>query len=110
MGFFKVERSPARERRQRTGSSPAMTQEGLARSVRPSWSLSAEAVQVPLQLRGSLCGIIREAARACFCPEGTFSLSTAVSVSLIHPVPLGVTEALLQLGPTRLAALRQQVL
>jgi hypothetical protein len=87
-----------------------MTQEGLARSVRPSWSLSAEAVQVPLQLRGSLCGIIREATRACFCPEGTFPPSAAFCISLIHPVPLGLTEALLQLGASGLAALRQQVL
>ena len=54
--------------------------------------------------------MIGEAARACSGPEGAAADSTAFGVSLIHPVSLGLTEALLQLVPTRLAALRQQIL
>ena len=54
--------------------------------------------------------MIGEAARACSGPEGPASDATTFGLSLIHPVSLSLTEALLQFVPTRLAALRQQVL
>ena len=54
--------------------------------------------------------MIGEAARACSGPEGPASDASAFGLSLIHPVSLGLTEALLQLVPTRFAALRQQIL
>jgi hypothetical protein len=54
--------------------------------------------------------MIGEAARACSGPEGAASDATAFGLSLIHPVSLSLTETLLQFVPTRLAALRQQIL
>jgi len=54
--------------------------------------------------------MIGEAARACLGPEGPASDATAFGISLIHPVPLRLTEALLQFVSTRLAALHQEVL
>ncbi len=54
--------------------------------------------------------MIGEAARACSGPEGPASDATAFKVSLIYPVPLRLSVALLQVGPARLKALRQEVL
>ena len=54
--------------------------------------------------------MIGEAPRACLGPEGAISAATAFRISLIHPVPLRLLVALLQLGPARFAALRQQIL
>ena len=109
MGFFKVERLPVRGCRQPTAK-PATVERRPDARVRPSSLLSAQAVQIPLQFRGSLCGKVGEAARACFSPKGAFPPSTAFGIALIHPVPLRLAEALLELGPARLAALRDQVL
>ena len=87
-----------------------MTQVCLTFSAGHAWSLAAQAVQIPLQLRDSPGGMIGEAARACLGPESATSTVTAFGISLIHPVPLRLTEALLKLGPARLTALHQQIL
>ncbi len=54
--------------------------------------------------------MLGEAPRACLGPEGAVSGPTAFNVSLIYPVPLRLSIALLQVGPARLTALRQEVL
>ena len=72
--------------------------------------LTAQAVQIPLQLRCSPCRMVGETTRACSCPEGAVASSTAFGISLIHPIPLRLPEALLEVGTAGLATLREQVL
>lgn len=72
--------------------------------------LAAQAAQIPLQLRGSPCRMVGQTARACSCPESTFTASTAFGISLIHPISLRLPESLLELRSAGLAALREQVL
>ena len=87
-----------------------MTQACLARSVRHSCSLAAQAVQIPAELGGSPVGLLGQTTSARPCPESTFPGSTAGDITLVHPVSLSLTEALLELFSSRLAALRQQIL
>ena len=72
--------------------------------------LSAQAVQIPPQLRGPRFGAGGEAARTRLGPKSALSDISALDIALIHPIPLGLAEALLELGASRLPALRDQLL
>ena len=86
------------------------TREGLTRSVRPSSLLPSQAVQIPPELRGSCFRAIGQAARACFRPKRALPDAPAFCIPLIHPLALCFLEASLELGPSRLAALGDQLL
>jgi hypothetical protein len=72
--------------------------------------LSAQAVQIPPQLRGSGRGFVGETTRPIPCPESTIAGIAALNIALIHPAPLRLAEALLELGTAGLTALRDELL
>src|SRR6266699_1265316 len=79
-----------------------------ARSLLPS-----EIVEIPVKLRGSLRGIVGQAACARFRPQLSVLagvLSGTITIALVDPVPLGLLESILKLGPTRFPRLGYQFL
>ena len=75
--------------------------------------LASQAIQSPLQLRGSSGGLVCEAARPRPRPERsslTARLLNALAVARVDPIPLRLPESVLQLRPSRFPALHEQVL
>jgi len=72
--------------------------------------LSAQAVQISSQFRSPRFGAGAKAAGPLFGPESAIAGVSAFDIALIHPVPLRLTEALLELGPSRFPTLCDQLL
>src|SRR6266550_4665483 len=75
--------------------------------------LSSEIVEIPLELRGSLCGIVGQTTRTRSRPQLSvlaWVLSGTITIALVDPVPLGLLESILELGPTRFPCLGYQLL
>ena len=75
--------------------------------------LSSEIVEIPLKLGGSLRGIVGQAAGSRFRPQLSILagvLSGTVTIALVDPVPLGLLESILKLGPARFPCLGYQLL
>ena len=75
--------------------------------------LSPKTTQVPLELRRSPRRVIREALRPRLRPQLPFlalRLRCAFGVALVDPLALGLLEPILEIRPTRLVRLTNQVL
>src|SRR5882762_862810 len=75
--------------------------------------LSSEIVEIPLKLRGSLRGIVGQTTCARSRPQLSvlaWVLSGAIAIALVDPIPLGLLESILKLGPTRFPCLGYQLL
>jgi hypothetical protein len=75
--------------------------------------LPSQVVEIPLELRGSLCGIVGQTASARSRPQLSIlagCLSGAITVALVDPLALGLLEPILELGPARFPGLGDQLL
>jgi len=75
--------------------------------------LPSKVVEIPLKLRGPLRRIVGQAASARFRPQLSIlagGLSGTIIVALVDPVPLGLLEPVLKLGPTGFPRLGYQLL
>ena len=75
--------------------------------------LPSEVVEIPLELRGSLRGIIGQTACARSRPQLSIlagGLSGTIIVALVDPVALGLLESILEIGPTGFPGLGYQLL
>ena len=75
-------------------------------------SLASQTTEIPLELGGSLGGIISQTASACSGPQSSVGALRlpAIAITLVDPVALGLSEPLLEIRPARLSRLNDQVL
>src|SRR5229473_1209782 len=112
MDCYRVERWLAPVRSTTRTAKRLKKQEGLTMSSGLPL-LPSEVVEIPLELRGSLGRIVGQTASARSRPQLSILagvLSGTITVALVDPVPLGLLEPILELGPTGFPGLGYQLL